>query len=83
MYELARNSKQIGNVIQRAGKAHGWTQAQLGEQAGLRKATISAIENGQHGSQVQSIVAVLAVLDLEFRICDRLKSQSHDIEDLF
>lgn len=83
MSELARTPRQIGAAIQRARKKHGWTQAQLAERAGLRQATISVIERGETPAKLNSILAVLAALDLELRIGARSKGDGSDIEALF
>jgi HTH-type transcriptional regulator/antitoxin HipB len=83
MTELARTPKQIGTIIQRTRKKRGWTQMQLAEKAGLRQASISLIETGDKPAKLDSILAVLAALDLEFRIGERSKGHGQDIEDLF
>lgn len=83
MSELARTARQIGTIIQRARKKRGWTQTQLAERAGLRQATISVIETGETSSRLESILAVLAALDLEFRVDERSKGHGQDIEALF
>lgn len=83
MTELGRTPKQIGTIIQRARKKRGWTQTELAQRAGLRQATISLIESGEKPSKLNSILAVLAALELEFRIEERTKSGPQDIEDLF
>lgn len=83
MTDLARTPKQIGTIIQRARKKRGWTQTQLAEHAGLRQATISVIERGATPAKLDSILAVLAALDLEFRIGARTRGQGQDIEELF
>lgn len=83
MSELARTARQIGTIIQRARKKRGWTQTQLAERAGLRQATISVIETGETSSRLESILAVLAALDLEFRVDERSKGRGQDIEALF
>lgn len=83
MLDLARNSKQIGNFIRRARKQRGWSQTQLGDQAGLRQETISLIENGNPAAKLDTILAILAALDLELRIAPRSKSQASAIEDIF
>ena len=56
---------------------------QLAERAGLRQATISMIESGEKPAKIESILAVLAALDLELRIGDRSKGNECDIEELF
>jgi HTH-type transcriptional regulator/antitoxin HipB len=83
MSDLARTSRQIGTIIQRARKKRNWTQMQLAERAGLRQATISTIESGQRPAKLDSILAVLAALDLEFRVSERSKGNERDIEELF
>ena len=83
MTELARTPKQIGTIVQRARKKMGWNQTQLGEKAGLRQETISLIETGNPAAKLETILAVLSALDLEFRITKRSKGQAADIEDIF
>lgn len=83
MSDLARNPKQIGNLIRRARKQRGLSQTQLGEMAGLRQATISMIETGNPAATLETILTVLSVLDLEFRIVPRSKGTAADIEDIF
>lgn len=83
MADLARNPKQIGNLIRRTRKQRGCSQTQLGEKAGLRQETISLIESGNPATKLETILAVLAALDLEFRIGPRSKGRAADIEDIF
>ena len=83
MSDLARTPRQIGAIIQRARKKRGWTQTQLAERAGLRQATISVIEAGEKPAKLDTILAVLAALDLEFMVGERSKGAGRDIEELF
>lgn len=83
MSDLARNPKQVGNIIRRVRKKRGLTQAQLGEKSGLWQETISMIENGHPAAKQGTILAVLAALDLELRIGLRKKGAETDIEDIF
>jgi HTH-type transcriptional regulator/antitoxin HipB len=83
MSNLARTPKQIGTIIQRARKLRDWTQSHLAERAGLRQGTISVIEKGDKPAKLDSILAVLAALDLEFRVGERAKGTGRDIEELF
>ncbi|HZL43136.1 MAG TPA: helix-turn-helix domain-containing protein [Verrucomicrobiae bacterium] len=73
MNDLARDPKQIGNLIRRARKRQALSQKALGDQAGLRQETISLIENGNPAARIETLLAVLAVLDLEFQIAPRSK----------
>jgi HTH-type transcriptional regulator/antitoxin HipB len=83
MNELARTSKQLGSVIRRARKAQGLTQAQLGARTGVRQATISRIESGSPETKLETILRVVAALDLELRITPRSKGASADVEAIF
>jgi len=74
MNALARDSRQIGNLIRRARKNRKWSQQELGAKTGLRQATISVIENGNPAVKIETLLAVLAMLDLEFQIAPRTKS---------
>jgi HTH-type transcriptional regulator / antitoxin HipB len=71
MKELARNSKQIGNLIRGERKRKSLTQKQLASIAGLRQASISAIENGSPNTKLQTLLAVLSALGLEFQVASR------------
>ncbi|MEQ9325997.1 MAG: helix-turn-helix domain-containing protein [Rhodospirillales bacterium] len=83
MNDLARTPKQIGNLVRRARKKRGWSQTELGSKAGLRQETISLIETGNPAARLETILAVLAALDLEFRMAPRSRAAASDIEDLF
>ena len=83
MTDLARTPKQIGSLVRRARKSLGWSQTVLGEKAGLRQETVSLIENGNPATKLETILALLSALDLEFQVSPRSKGQSSDIEDLF
>lgn len=83
MGDLARDPRQIGNLIRRARKKQGLSQARLGQKSGLRQETISLIETGNPATTMETILSVLAALDLEFRIVPRSKGQAADIEEIF
>lgn len=71
MRELARDSKQIGNLIRNARKRKALSQQALASLAGLRQASISAIENGSPNTKLQTLLIVLSALGLEFQIASR------------
>jgi HTH-type transcriptional regulator/antitoxin HipB len=83
MAELARTPRQLGNLIRRARKNQGLSQSELGARTGLRQATISEIETGHRSAKLDSILTVLASLNLEIRIDPRSIGSSTDIESLF
>jgi HTH-type transcriptional regulator/antitoxin HipB len=78
MSDLARDPKQIGNLIRRARKKRAWSQKELGGRTGLRQETISLIENGNPASRIETLLAVLAALDLEFQIASRSRGARTD-----
>lgn len=83
MDQLARSAKQIGAAIRRRRRAMGLTQAELGKRAALRQATISAIEAGEAGTQLDTLFALLAALDLELAIRTRTKAAPGAVSDIF
>ncbi len=83
MIESAHTPRQIGALIRRARKKRGWSQTLLGEKAGLRQETISLIETESPGTRLETMLALLATLDLEFLVAPRSKTQVSDIEKLF
>ncbi len=77
MSDLARDPKQIGNIIHRARRKQGLSQAELGRKTGLRQETISLIENGNPSAKIQTLLTVLAALGLEFQIAARTTTESY------
>lgn len=82
MEQIARTPKQIGAAIRRRRRALNLRQGDLGAKTNLRQATISALENGEPGTQLRTLIDVMAALSLELVIRERSKV-SADIEDLF
>lgn len=83
MSDLARDPRQIGNLVRRVRKKQGLSQTRLGEKAGLRQETISLIETGNPSTTLETILSLLAALDLEFRVVQRSKGRAADIEEIF
>jgi len=67
----SRNAKQLGESLARLRKLHNISQSTLGEKAGLRQATISALENGEAGTRLQTVFDVLSALNLELVVQPR------------
>ncbi len=66
-----RNIKQMGECIARIRHSQNMTQKGLGEKADLRQATISALENGEVDSRLQTLFDILAALNLEIIVQPR------------
>lgn len=82
MAELARTPKQIGTIIRRVRKQRGWTQTELGARAGLRQETISLMETGNPAVRLDTLLAVIAALDLQCGVSPRSQGDG-DIETIF
>ncbi|WP_434286248.1 helix-turn-helix domain-containing protein [Celeribacter sp. SCSIO 80788] len=77
----ARTAEQIGEALRRVRKGNGMTQADLSAMTNLRVATISSLENGEPGTKLATVLAVMTALNLEFRLVER--GEAVDIEDIF
>ncbi len=82
MNHVARTPTQIGAIVRRLRKKQQLTQTELGNRTHLRQATISALENGEAGTQIKTLSDVLAALNLEMIIQERSAAPS-DIVELF
>jgi len=81
MEQIARTSSQIGAAVRRRRRILNLRQDDVGSRTGLRQATVSALENGEPGTQLRTLINVMAALDLEMVIRERSKANV-DIEDL-
>lgn len=82
MSQIARTPKQIGATVRRRRRQLRLSQSVLGARTNLRQATISALENGEPGTELRTLVAVMAALGLEFAVQERSKSSAR-IADIF
>ena len=71
MDQIARTTKDLGNVLRKARKARNLTQADLATLAGIWQRTVSNIETSASGAKVDTIFDLLAALDLELHIVVR------------
>ena len=82
MEQIARTSRQIGAAIRRRRRRLRLRQGDVGARTNLRQATISALENGEPGTQLRTLINVMAALDLEMVVRERTKV-GEAIEDLY
>ena len=73
MKTLARDARQIGNLIRNVRKQQAMSQKDLGDRAGLRQETISLLENGNPAAKIETVLSVLAALNFELQIVPRSK----------
>jgi len=83
MTQTARTPSQIGDLLSRQRRLLKLTQADVGDRAGLRQATVSKIEAGASSVRLETLCSILAALDLELSISPRHKSSDTNIEDIF
>ena len=82
MEQIARTSRQIGAAVRRRRRILSLRQGDVGSRTNLRQATISALENGEPGTQLRTLINVMAALGLEMVIRERSKA-SVGIKDLY
>ena len=82
MEQIARTSRQIGAAIRRRRRRLGLRQGDVGSKTNLRHATNSALENGEPGTQLRTLINVMAALDLEMVVRER-SIAGEAIEDLY
>jgi HTH-type transcriptional regulator / antitoxin HipB len=83
MDDIGRTAKQLGAIIRRRRRQQSLSQEQLSSKVQLRQATISKLEAGQPATRMQTLLDVLAALDLEIVIRPRTTASTADFEDLF
>jgi HTH-type transcriptional regulator/antitoxin HipB len=80
--QIVRTSKQLGSAIRRHRRSAGLSQAQVGARTNLRQATISALERGEPGTELRTVIDVMTALGVEIVVRDR-SQPAGKIEDLF
>ena len=83
MDQIARTTRQVGEIVQRIRQAEKRTQDDLAAQVRMRQATISKLEAGESGTRLGTLLDVLTALDLELVIRPRTKSSTREIEENF
>jgi len=79
---IARTPLQLANCIRERRRKLGLSQVQLAAKIGVRQRTLSDIENAR-SARLDTLLRILAVLDLELVVRERTKSSANDIEAIF
>jgi HTH-type transcriptional regulator/antitoxin HipB len=82
MHQIVRLPRQLGAIIQSERLRQGMTQQELASLIGKQQKTISAIENGSDGTKLDTLLGVIAKLDLDIKIVPRQR-EGKSIEDVF
>lgn len=83
METLARTPLQFGNEIRENRKRLGLTQEQLAAKAGVRQRTISDIESATGNARLDTVMRILAALELELVLRARTKGSAINVEEIF
>ncbi|WP_026596714.1 helix-turn-helix domain-containing protein [Methylohalobius crimeensis] len=70
-----RNDKELGEAIRAERTKKGLRQVDLARKASVRQALISELENGATSARVETVLKVLAALDLDLAIVPRRKAE--------
>ncbi len=70
-----RNSKDFGAVIRKARLSKKLSQVELARIASMRQALISDLENGTTSATLDTMLKILAALDLDISIVPRKKAE--------
>lgn len=78
-----RSLKDFSDLVRRERRARGWTQAELGQRAGLATKHVSRLENGANEPRVSTMLAVLAALGTELSATPLGQAAPGEIGDIF
>jgi HTH-type transcriptional regulator / antitoxin HipB len=82
MNHLIRSPKVLGTLIQTTRKKQGLSQAAFGELVGLHQSAVSLVEKGHAAIKLETLLSILAALDLDLTISPRAKGSIEDFTDL-
>ncbi len=75
MESIIRNNKEFGEIVRTARLKQNLRQVDLARKASVRQALISELENGAVSAQLDTVIKVLAALNLDLSVIPRRKAQ--------
>lgn len=81
MKQLVTSQKVLGAAIMHQRKLQRLTQTQAGAPFRLDQSTISNIEKGVPGTRLDTLLRLLAALDLELFVCSKDEAGNQDNEE--
>jgi HTH-type transcriptional regulator/antitoxin HipB len=75
-----RNNKEFGEAVRRARLKQKLRQVDLARKASVRQALISELENGTTSAKLDTVIKVLAALDMDLSIVPRRKAAFDPVE---
>lgn len=70
-----RNNKEFGEVVRVARLKQKLRQVDLARKASVRQALISDLENGATSAKLDTVIKVLAALDMDLSVVQRQKAE--------
>ncbi|MFV1541242.1 MULTISPECIES: helix-turn-helix domain-containing protein [unclassified Phaeobacter] len=83
LQNFVRIPRDLGHAIRQARREKNLTQADLAVRSGVWQETISKVEAGRGGTKLDTILALLAALDLELLVRTRSKGSASDFDNIF
>jgi HTH-type transcriptional regulator/antitoxin HipB len=74
MGKTIRNNKDLGEAMRLARKNKALRQVDIAQKASVRQALISELENGATTAKLDTVIKVLAALDMDLSIVPRRKT---------
>lgn len=74
MGKIIRSNKDFGATIRLVRKARNLRQVDVARKASIRQAMVSELENGTTAAKLDTLIRVLAALDLDLSIVERRKT---------
>ncbi len=74
MGKIIRNNNDLGEAIRWARKSQDLRQVDVAQKASVRQALVSDLENGATTAKLDTVIRVLAALDMDLSIVPRRKA---------
>ncbi len=74
MGKIIRNNKDLGEALRLARKQKDLRQVDVAQKASVRQALVSELENGATTAKLDTVIRVLAALDMDLSIVPRRKA---------
>ena len=75
MDKVIRNNKELGGALRQARTDKSLRQVDVAKKAGVRQALVSDLENGVTTANLDTVLKVLAALDMDLSVVPRRKAE--------
>ena len=80
MDRAVRNNKELGETIRLVRKNKRMRQVDVAKKASVRQALVSELENGATSAKIDTIIKILAALEMDLAIVSRRKAEFNPME---